>query len=147
MDYTWEEKREAVRNTIKMWKWLAGYPDKEKENYFDCHPNFSRQCNNCFLCTIWCSLDGGRLTCKECPLAYGSRCELVENNIYSRWCKALTEDKPKYAKQLVKKCEEWLEKHKDKKDEDILEDIFEEVRDTINEGLDRLKEYFDDQLK
>jgi len=141
MDYTWEEKREAVKNTIKMWKWLARYPKMSKENYFDRHPEFSVQNNFCFLCTIWFKQDFyDDLVCKECPLAYGSRCELKKNNIYARWVRAKTENKPKYAKQLVKKCEKWLEKHKDEKDWDILE----EIRENINAELDRLKEYLEE---
>ncbi len=109
----------AVKKTIKMWKWLAKNPGKDKEDWLEENLPMPKwpDIANCFLCDIWfskcqrllifhfhltiCPLDSRILYCKNNRSPFKVWKERGNNESYQ-------------ALRIVEACNRWLKKYERK---------------------------------
>lgn len=60
-----EVKIQAIKDSIKLWRWLKDHPGERKNAYFGIHPEIRVPMLQCFLCEHYHRPPA----CPECPLS------------------------------------------------------------------------------
>ncbi len=79
-------KREAIRNHRRLWKWLAENPGKDKEDWPRWAIYGGAITNNCFLCELALDKDSVQI-CPNCigDWGYYKSCSTNSDGLFSRW--------------------------------------------------------------
>ena len=113
-------KRRALKNTMKMWSWLAWHPGASKLDYFRREGIITPPLNSCFACEYANKqLDSPNLICMYCPVdewakqadTYDVPCEDDPHSPFAKWQfkeDLSTEENMKYCMEIAKLCENSL---------------------------------------
>lgn len=106
-----KEEVEAVRKTLKMWRWLANHPGMGKLEFLDTIPPLDWPGNDwCYLCDEW-----GKFECDGCPLDSELTHCALDHSPFERWVQARESrkrgkewDTTTPALEIIKILEDWL---------------------------------------